>query len=210
MGRAIWCGLLVLTSAMAFSSQIALGPDYAIRAQHQLEAAILIAVGAPDQKRVAQELASFDFVSAVDRFTIRDLGQSFFATPQARWLATPLRDHFQPAPAAACLGTVDSVERLAKSSPPGVRLTGWAWNGSRRRAPSRIWVTDQQDIIRGLGVTHEPRPDVAAAFGNHAMESAGWVAYAPMPPGGGPLTVYAELGDGNLVCRVGGPRSPAP
>ena len=142
-------------------------------------------------------------VALVDRNGMRLLGHSLFTDAGQLWLGSRLSDHFQQAGGGACLGAVDSATPLAGSTTPGVRLAGWAWDVRGHRAARRVWVTDAEGTIRGLGQTGEERPDVAAAYKNKAMAESGWVAYSRTPVRDSSLTVLAEVGDGSSVCPIG-------
>ena len=208
LGRMMWCGMLIMASFVTLSTQSTMGRYMAQRARNQALAALSMGVGVPDKERVEDEMASLPLVSFVDRKSAGYLGHSLFAFPGTEWLGTPLLDHFVLTPGGACLGSVDIIAPLPGLSPPGARLTGWAWDSQGRRRTSRIWVTDSRAIIRGLGLVDEARPDVAAAYGNPKMESAGWIAYSRVPADNGSFTVYAELNDGVSVCQVGPAHSP--
>ena len=211
-GTLIWMAVLAVASAsaMTFPEHSALGRYMAMRARNQAEVAISMAIGVPDVPRVLQEFGTLSLVTEIDRAAVHDLGHPLFARAETQWLGSPLLGHFQLAPASACLGSVDLVDALAKPSPPGARLLGWAWETGGSQPPPRVWVTDPQGVIRGFGLLQESRPDVAAAYRNAAMEETGWIAYAQLPPGGSPFTVYAGMHDGKSVCPFGAPRSPAP
>ena len=211
MGRAIWCAVIIMASISTLSTQLPMGQYVATRERGQAAAAISLTVGVADARRVGEELTRLDRVSLVDRRATSYLGHSLFYRPEAQLLGTPLLDHFQVAPAGACLGFVDTVNLIPKSSPPGTRLYGWAWNVRQRRDPSRIWVVDDKLMIRGLGITHVRRPDVAAAYRDGAMDCTGWIAYSRLSAeGSGPLAVFADLGDEKSVCQIGAPHTPAP
>jgi hypothetical protein len=167
-------------------------------------------VGAPDRQRIQDEFSLYDRVLFVDRSASRWMGHSMFAGPESHLLGTPLWSHFRPAAASGCDGAFDSAAILPGISPPGARLIGWAWDKHDSRPPKRVWVTDDQMIIRGFGVTGILRADVAGAFHEDARKYSGWSAYAPAPAGSGRLEVYAELNRGEQVCQIGAPRTPAP
>jgi len=210
LGRVIWCALLIVASMATLSTQALLGTYMAGRAQAQVAAALSIAVGTPDLVRIRDEFSLFDRIVFVDREATAFLGHSLFLRPEAAALGTPLLDHFALAPANACLGVVDTVTLLPAPT-QGARLLGWAWAGPQRSEIDGIWVVDDRMIIRGLGTQHLPRPDVAAAYANPAMDTAGWVAYSQLPPQGtGALTVFASLNGGKSVCQIGSSRTPVP
>lgn len=211
VGRAVWCALLVVASLATLSTQVLAGAYMASRRRAQTAAALSITVGAPDLPRIGQELtAVFDRIRFVDQAAQPFLGHSLFWRPDAALLGTPLLDHFHLAPASECAGYVDSAILLPDPA-TGVRLLGWAWDTRRGREVSAIWVVDDHQIIRGLGITGEPRPDVAAANANSTMSTAGWVAYAQLPAqGSGAIAVFAGLPGATSVCQIGSPRTPAP
>jgi len=210
LGRVVWAGVMAIASVLTFSSHIEMGDYMALRSQRQAEAALSIAVGVPDSSRVDQELASLHLVTLVDEFSTPFFHHSLLAFPEARWLGTPLQDHFHQVPGNQCLGSLDLVNTIPNSLAGGVRVIGWAWDAKERRVPSRIWITDSTGIIRGLGLLNEPRLDVATAYHTAGMGQAGWVAYSRVPPGAALFTAYAQLRDGNAVCPVGSPHAPAP
>ena len=212
LGRAVWCALLMMASMATLSTQALLGQYMAGRERQQAAAALSITVGVPDLARIGEELSGqFDRIRFVDRAAMPFLGHSMFWRPQAAVLGTPLLDHFQLVPANECLGFVDTVNLLPEPASKGARLLGWAWDGRQRSEINGIWVVDDRNVIRGLGITGLSRPDVAATHSNYAMESAGWVAYSQLPAqGSDALTVFAGLRGGKSVCQIGTSRAPAP
>ena len=211
LGRAMWCAMMILASTATLSARAPLGDYMANRERLQQAAAISLAVGAPDRQRIQEQLSLYDRVLFVDRSASRWMGHSMFARPESRLLGTPLWSHFGPAAASDCDGAFDSASILPGISPPGARLTGWAWDKHDSRRPKQVWVTDDQMIIRGFGVTGILRADVAGAFHEDARKYSGWLAYAPVPAqGSGALKVYAELNRGGQVCQIGAPRTPTP
>ena len=203
VGRVMWCGLLAAASAVMLPAQFTMGHYMAYRARNQAAAALSMAVGTPDAPRIREEMAPPALVAFVDRNGVRLLGHSLFADAGLQWLGSRVTDHFQPAGGGACLGAVDSLNPVAGSTTPGVRLAGWAWDVRGHRAARRVWVTDAEGMIRGLGQTGEERPDVAGAYKDKAMAESGWVAYSRTPVPGTPFTVLAEVGDGRSVCPIG-------
>jgi hypothetical protein len=187
-GHAIWCTILVAFSAATFPSHIFLGRYMAIRERDQAAAAMSMTVGVPDLARIGEELGSMTMIAIVEQDARVALGRSLFARPEAQWLETPLRDHFAIAPEGACTGAVDMVVPL----PRGARLGGWALDTRRGQATARIWITDSQSIIRGLGITGRPR----------ISDTAGWIAYSRPIPNGDAFTVFAEIRDSRTVCRI--------
>jgi hypothetical protein len=198
MGRAIWCAVLVVAEFATIPSHLALGRYFAEREYAQEAAAVSMTLGVPDPPRVAEDLAVMEKVEYVEQKFHASTGRSFFARPEAGWIGTPLTGHFQMASADACTGSLDLANFLPGA---GERLVGWAWDARGRRDGARIWVTDDHQTIRGMGVTHIPRPDVAAVFRDRDMYSAGWVAYAQQTSA--PLSAYVELSGGKSVCAVG-------
>jgi hypothetical protein len=212
VGRAVWCVLLAMASVATLSTQVWLGGYMAGRERAQAAAALSITVGAPDMARIGQELTPvLDRIRFVDRKATPFLGHSLFARPGADLLGTPLLDRFHLAPDGECVGFVDQVNWLPQPAERGVRLLGWSWDARRRREVGGIWVVDEHQIIRGLGITRVFRPDVAAAYSNGAMDSAGWFAYARLPAQeSGTVAVFAGLDGGKSVCRIGTLRQPMP
>ena len=209
--RPVWCALLILASLATLPTQARMGRYMANRERQQRAAALSVTVGVPDLARIAEEMSPrFDRILTVDRAATPFLGHSLFWRPEEAFLGTPLRDHFRLAPSADCMGFVDRVNLLPEPA-QGARLLGWAWNARRGKAVDGIWIVGDQRIIRGLGITRIPRPDVAAAYSNGAIFSAGWIAYSRLPAqGSGALTVFASLDDGKSACPIGAPRVPAP
>lgn len=212
LGRAVWCALLVAASLATLSTQGLQGMYMAGRARAQAAAALSITVGSPDVPRIGEELSMvFNRILYVDRKATPFLGHSLFARAEAAYLGTPLLEHFRVVPTDDCLGFVGAVDLLPPPAPDGARLLGWAWDRRRRSEVRRIWVVDDQKVIRGLGVTHFARPDVGAVYSNDAMNSAGWLAYSTFPAQGSrALTTFAGLDDGKSVCQIGQSRTPLP
>lgn len=203
-GRAIWCVLLIFASLATLSGQKKPGIYLARLNRTQAAAAMSISVGVPDIPQIKANLQeASDFVFYVDRMERAQLGRSYFDPPERAWIGTPLQQHFQLAAAGACQGAVDSSVPLPKPAVSGIKVSGWAWDVKGHRPAELLFVTDEGSIIRGLGVSHMPRPDVAAAHSDPNMESTGWVAYAQAPADSRPLTVFSELSDGKAVCQIG-------
>lgn len=210
LGRAGWCLVLILASLSTLSTQVPIGRYMANRERLQEAAAASIAIGVPDEANIRTEFTLPQRVREVDRAAARNLGHSLFARPETPLLGTPLLGRFHLAPAGACTGVFDKAVLLPDLSTPGARLIGWAWDSNNRRDAERIWVTDEQMTIRGFGVTHVDRLDVAAAKSDDAMQQAGWIAYARLASSSpGALRVFADLGH-DTVCPIAPPRNPVP
>lgn len=194
LGRIVWCAMLMGASLAIVSTQVPEGISMAGRERAQAAAALSITVGVPDQARIEEELTlRLNRMLLVDREATRFLGHSMFWRPDAALLGVPLHT-LAMAPANACIGVVDTSQ--------GSRLLGWAWDTEHGREVSGILVVDDTNVIRGLGITGVARLDVAAAFSNFQMRSAGWIAYSQVSSG---VTVFAHLSDGT-VCAIGQPR----
>ena len=208
--RAIWCGVMIVASSATLATQARMGRYMAGREREQAAAALSITLGVPDMARIGEELSRrFDRIEFVDRAARPFLGHSLFWRAGTEFLGTPLPDHFQLLGADDCAGFVDASRRLPEPT-MGARLLGWAWDRRPRGTVSGIWVVDDQKVIRGMGVTRVSRPDVGATFVDHAMDAAGWIAYAQLPAQGpDALTVFASLDDNQRsVCQIGAPRAP--
>ncbi len=211
LGRLLFCAFLMIESAVTLPTQLHAGPAMALRERRQSAVAMSVGFGIPDLSNMKQELYPDPAeISFVDGNAKRVLKRSLFALPEAALLGSPLSSHFRVAPPKTCEGIVDAVHLLPAGS-DGAELVGWAWDVQRRHAAKRVWVTDGRSIIRGAGVTEVLRLDVSTAYGNGDMSFTGWLAYSQFPTEGpGPLTVFAELADGQSVCQIGTPRIPGP
>lgn len=212
LGRAIWCGVLAATSLGTLPEQSIKGGYFAIRSSLQNAAAASLAAGSPDQDAVNVELANLQLVNAVDkRWMATSGGRSLFARPESEMVGKPLLSSFRLAPPDTCSGAFDLATPFQAASKPAVKIIGWAWKAKQQGEVARIFITDDHNVVRGFGVKHMFRPDVANAFANESMTFAGFQAYAPLPPEyTGTFTVFADLGDGQNVCQIGVPRLPGP
>ncbi len=102
-------------------------------------------------------------------------------------IGTPVADLTEIRDDQACRGAIDKIEVV----PPlegwpgrGVRLEGWAYDKDRpSRAPRLVFVTDQDDMIRGVGLTGWFRHDVENAFDEIHILRTGWKGHARVRPG---------------------------
>jgi len=202
-----WCAILIVASIATLPSQKKFGLYFADRERSQAAAAASIQVGVPDAPQIDAEIANPGLVDYVDRESTAALGHSLFSRSGSELLGHALRDYFQIASPGTCQGYLDLITPVASSKTPGARLIGWAWDTSAARDVARILVTDEQGFVRGLGITHVRRSDVAFALHNDAMAFAGWIAYARLPSPAERMNAYGEIGD-RLVCHIGTPKQP--
>ena len=98
---------------------------------------------------------------------------SLFST----WLAQDLNQ-----PAACPLqsppywGGVTSVQPVTSPAGPGLRVSGWVWDPSRRRVASQLLFVAGGKII-GYAEVGFPRLDLSERLGRHSASYAGWTGY---------------------------------
>lgn len=116
-----------------------------------------------------------------------------------------LADHFSPAPAGTCLGSLDLYHPLQPGA-GGMAVSGWAWNVGQGAKVRDVLLTDPEGRIVGLAHTTRDRGDVPAVHPAVAVR-CGWFGYVRSVPPGTLLSAYALTGAGQ-ACLIG--QSPAP
>ncbi len=101
-----------------------------------------------------------------------------------------------------CLGFLDAKDNRGSTTDASY-IAGWAWDAAARRAPDWILLVDQGGVIRGLGRSGLPRPDVEAAVPDINGSKPGWRAYLPLATPIRDLTAKVLLADGYSVCPLG-------
>jgi hypothetical protein len=129
---------------------------------------------------------------------------SVFSTGRYRVLGARILDSY-PAVDSACRGFVDGAEKIEHVRWPGFRVSGWAWNPAQSDEYDEIAIVNSAGRIVGLGVSHSPRPDVAAAVpGVTSADPVGWSAYVGPEPSNDTVYAYAISTSSNSACKLSG------
>jgi len=218
-----WClGCLLMSAAIGSSRRLALpamqvllagvllrGADLARfplrdareHAFQQRAAAAALLSAVYDREQIARAFYLPDAVwDAVPYMRTRRL--SIFAEDSRPGLGTPIDVWTQMAAQGQCQSAVQSVSYISSEDGAGLRVTGWAWDLTRRKPPSYIAVVANGRIV-GLGAMGDWRPMVRAAHPYMKTSFIGFTAYAK---GVGPATsisLYAVLDAGRrLACPI--------
>lgn len=85
----------------------------------------------------------------------------------------------------------------------GIVYRAHGWTLIDNRAPKRVFLTDQNDIITAEAVIGFPRPDLRKANVQFKGPSPGWIAYFYLAPEfTGELSAWA-VGENDMMCKVG-------
>jgi hypothetical protein len=118
----------------------------------------------------------------------------------AAYVGKPLKDVFADQ-GAPCIGNTDLIGmRYTGAASTGVRVEGWGWDTTGKKAVARILLVDDAGKVVGAGETGLPRPDVAAARKDITSPTTGWQAYTAQSAGG--VYAFGLVGE-KAVCRLG-------
>lgn len=130
---------------------------------------------------------------------------SIFATALARHLDQPFSAVYglrsQP-----CWGEVATVQPIAQTMGPGLRLSGWAWDPLRREPVKEIVFVAGGKIV-GYATLGVWRPDLSPRLGSRRARRAGWTGYVGAVLPDTTVTAYAALqgADGGQACALAHP-----
>jgi len=134
---------------------------------------------------------------------LRNNRLSVFAGDRPAMLGQRLQAVYPNISFSDCGGAVESMVLIRGPDGPGLRLTGWAWDTTRRRPASSIIVATEQSI-RGFGAVGGWHAGVRDASPSVPGSYMGYVAYVPLPPPGSVISVYAVLPARKpTVCFIG-------
>ena len=155
----------------------------------QNESADLLMLGLDDRAVVTRAAWSDEDVERLVP-VLRRNRISIFGTRDFEALGHPLADRAIRDDPDLCGGAIDVAEADASLGHDGVRLSGTAWDGAKRRLVRRVLLANEAEVVVGFGSGAEPG----------AARSA-WRGFA-VAPLGSRLVAYGLLSDGH-VCRVG-------
>jgi hypothetical protein len=136
------------------------------------------------------------------RAVLRAAHTSVFADTWSRWLNTPLASHVAIVDGASCRGAFDRAVRVIASAHSGWRAVGTAWQGTNRRALSRIVLVGRAGVVRGYGLGGFSQGTVAM-LARGGPKYVWWIgAFAGSDPA--TITAYALLK--NAACPLGMPK----
>ena len=186
--RAVLLGSFILVLVLPTEQRQAKGP-LAEQRFAQNESADLLMLGLDDRAVVTRAAWSDEDVERLVP-VLRRNRISIFGTRDFEALGHPLADRAIRDNPDLCGGAIDVAEADASLGHDGVRLSGTAWDGAKRRLVRRVFLTDKAGVVVGFGSGAEPG----------AARSA-WRGFA-VAPLGSRLVAYGLLSDGH-VCRVG-------
>jgi hypothetical protein len=136
---------------------------------------------------------------------LRDRRLSFFSGDLYRRLNQPLNFAYQIEPQQACVGYVDTVERLPMpdANSTGLRVSGWAVDARSRRPVRRI-VASANGVVVGFGEAGFEQLDPGSDLHPQTAAGSGWIAYARVPATATSVEIYGVVDDRREVCRIAG------
>ena len=123
---------------------------------------------------------------------------SAFAWPQNKMIGKPLSSF--GGNVTGCVGFVDSD--IAVGDAAGRRVMGWA--GDAHATDQWILLVDGAGVVRGVGHSGGPRPDVVGATHRPDLLYAGWTGYVRRPIGD-KIAAYLLVKDKH-PCHIAGPQ----
>ena len=130
---------------------------------------------------------------------------SVFSESFAGWYGVNIHDHFDLARRNRCQGFFDTVSSIIPSGLRELevhgRVTGWAWDNERASVPRTVIITDERDIVVGLGLGGYQRPDVSKTLSSVTSAKSGWRGFVNSVAGNS-LAAYAVLDGGQMLCRL--------
>ncbi|HME33142.1 MAG TPA: hypothetical protein VKG65_10350 [Terriglobales bacterium] len=131
-----------------------------------------------------------------DRLSIYS-GEAYFL------LGKPLSSAFRVASPTECTGALESSATMGVGKkPPGLRITGWAWDYKHRRAPSGIIATTD-GIIMGLAAVGDWRPIDQATRPSMTSNYIGFRGYLERALPSAKVEIYAiQRGSPATACLI--------
>jgi len=168
------------------------GPIYTGRSRgfDQNVAGTALLTGAIDRAQLSKVYPEADYVLDLAPY-MREHRLSVFSTALSSQLGKPL-DSIFPTSENDCTGVLESAVPVEGTGPGAVRISGWAYDGKRRREPLEV-VGTRDGIISGLAAVGERRPAIRAAnpwLRSSYVGFAGYILEAQSPA---PLKFYAIL-----------------
>ena len=138
---------------------------------------------------------------------LKRLHKSVFATSIAKDLNQPLLaiERLRP---EKCLGVLHPVDLIKTTTPPSLRVTGWAWDPVRREPPNKI-VFAMEDRIVGYAQPGFPTPGLDKRLFARSAANAGWIGFVEPLERHSPIDLYGVVGRGE-ICRVADLAIPVP
>ena len=174
----------------------------------RLGEAQLVEVSGRVRSATSALLGGFDRSNAVrdvypDPAHVASLTPSMRAARKSLFVEPPLTSagaRFQvplAARAGACRGAFDG---LAPDASGLSRAVGWGWDETARRAFARVVIVDDAGKVLGVGLSGQPRPDVAKAV-REVHGASGWLALTTPAPGR-EVIAYGITASGQ-ACEIG-------
>ncbi|MGA2905869.1 MAG: hypothetical protein ABSD98_18745, partial [Candidatus Korobacteraceae bacterium] len=169
--------------------------------QQRAAAAALIS-GVDDREQIERAFPDADHVLSVAPY-MRERRLSVFSESDQPELEAPLDSVVHLAGPDQCQGIVQTVSSVKAGDEPDLRITGWAWDLTRREPPSHIVVVADGRVV-GLGAMGDWRPTIRAVNPYMKTSFVGFTAYAKMRSASTWVTIYAVIASNPPhACRVG-------
>lgn len=129
---------------------------------------------------------------------------SLYSEGPSQLLDRPLSSIFHTDAGRNCNGAIESVTPVAGGDVSALRVTGWAWDSSRRKPPAYM-VFVNGGTIAGLGAVGDWRSSERLGHEEIPSHYVGFTGYVMKPVLAGHSAAYEILGDGT-ACLVGSVR----
>jgi hypothetical protein len=127
---------------------------------------------------------------------------SVFSEPISDLLDKPLTSEFELAPPSECTGALESSVAMNHATPPSLRISGWAWDYTRKEPPVAI-VATSEGMITGVGAVGDWRLMDKAARPWMTTNFIGYTGYVQASRPLGPVEIYAILsGNPATACLI--------
>lgn len=198
---AITCVVLAIVVAVALRQPywIRYTKDYAATLR-QVQAAIVANVFDEPMWRTSYPPSGEMILDSADYLRRNHL--SVFTEPWTQWLGRNVNGLLVVDQAKGCVGAFDSVTPIPSPIRPGWRVSGWAWDRSRRSGPGIVILVDSTRHIAGVVNNPVVREDVRLVIPEVRSSSVGWSGYVA-GSARTTLTAYLLEGDGRSLCALG-------
>ncbi len=126
--------------------------------------------------------------------------------PEFSGVGKRLSEVYSVLPAGRCIGSVESLRRIAERADGRLDLfaSGWGYDTGKKEGFRRVLAVESDGTITGIGVSGIDRPDIAPVHPQVSTSRTGWRLYAASERPGASLEIYGIVPGTREACPLPG------